>query len=481
STGIAVFKSAYNTYCCNSVPGNGTGISFSGDCDQSHLKHNIMSSNNYGLHCGSNSWIGLQKLGYSNTWPGSAANFEAIHNGSDDNMRNSRFDVTFGPSDFFPDPPPNPPDIWFETQPGNNKSCLSDFSCALPQRPDTIGDDDDKYFRFYNDDDVLVSPTDEYTADPQSDWGIYANGQSWNSKIQLLEKLELFPELLGQSSLVDSFHNNNQSGVLRDYYSLRLAIRKSANISQSSYTILKNINNGIISSIAQIELIDEQLSQAGADTVSLMNQRTAELNTLNNLRLQYEAEATSNESLRMSVLNNLYNQAFILPSDNALQAEEKAISLHLIQYLIQGKDYLTTTALSNIYMIANQCIHQNSYAVLIARMLYQKAIEYEFNDDSLCTPSQPIVTSTKNNEIENRIRLYPNPTKNWVIIENLNKDDSILKIDVLDIHGRYIQKESNGKSLDKINLSTANLKSGIYLLKIGFSNDKVILKKLLIE
>ncbi|MBK9632050.1 MAG: PKD domain-containing protein [Saprospiraceae bacterium] len=169
SIGIAVLSSPYNTYCCNRTPGNGTGIYFSNDCDQSHLKHNIMSDNNFGLQCGIETWIGFQKLGYSNTWPGSAVNFEALHSGSINDMQKSKFDVTNGPSDFFP--VPVPPSIWFNPLPGNNKSCLLDFSCAILQRADTVGDDDDKFFRFYNDEDVQISPTDEFTADPLSEWG----------------------------------------------------------------------------------------------------------------------------------------------------------------------------------------------------------------------------------------------------------------------------------------------------------------------
>ncbi|MBK7233631.1 MAG: hypothetical protein IPH93_15555 [Saprospiraceae bacterium] len=415
SIGIAVLSSPYNTYCCNRTPGNGTGIYFSNDCDQSHVKHNIMSENNYGLQCGTETWIGFQKLGYSNTWPGSAVNFEALHSGSVDNMRRSRFDVTNGPSDFFP--VPTPPAIWFNPLPGNNKSCLLDFSCAIPQRADTVGDDDDKFLRFYNDEDVLVSPTDEYTADPFSDWGSFATGQSWNSRIQLLEKLNLFPELLGQSNLVDAFYNSNQSGVLHDYNAIRVAIRKSANLSQSSYSNIKAINNGIVASIAQIESIDQQLSQEGADTAALMIQRTAELNTLTNFREQYEAEVNSNESQRIGTLNNLYNQALLLTTSNPIQVEEKAINLHLIQYLIQGNDYISSSVLANIFIIANQCIHQNSYAVSIARMLYTKSIEYEFNDDVLCPPSEPVVTSSKNTNFENGVKLYPNPAKSWVILE----------------------------------------------------------------
>jgi len=479
SIGIAVLRSPYNTYCCNNTPGNATGIYFSGDCDQSHVKHNIMSSNNYGLQCGFATWIGFQKLGYSNTWPGSAVNFEALHSGSTNDMVRSKFDVTNGPSDFFP--VPTPPALWFEPRAGNNKSCLLDFSCAIPQRPDTVGDDYDKLLRFYNEEDVLISPTDEYTADPLSDWGSYSTGQSWNSKIQLLEKLNLFPELLGQSSLVDSFFNSNQSSLLHDFNAIRIAIRKNANLSQSSYLIFKTINNGILASITHIDSIDQQLTQQGSDTVALMNLRNAELNTLSNLREQYEAEVNSYESQRIVTLNNLYNQTLLLITANAIQAEEKAINLHLIQYLIQGKDYLASSVLATIFIIANQCIHQNSYAISIARMLYTIAIDYEFNDDVICPPSQPVVTNSKNINFENRINIYPNPTKSWVILENLNKETPILKIVVLDIHGRYIQSELYVKSLNFINLSTVNLKSGIYFLKIEYLNGNVILKKLLIE
>ena len=177
----------------------------------------------------------------------------------------------------------------------------------------------------------------------------------------------------------------------------------------------------------------------------------------------------------------MYNQVLLLPTSNAIQVEEKTINLHLIQYLIQGNDYLSSSVLSSIFTIANQCIHQNSYAVSIARMLYNRIINYEFNDDVFCSTSQPVITSSKDINLENQIRLYPNPTKNWVILENLNRESEILKVDILDIHGRHIQSEINTKSLSMINKSTANLNGGIYYLKVECSNGMVIIKKLLIE
>ena len=74
------------------------------------------------------------------------------------------------------------------------------------------------------------------------------------------------------------------------------------------------------------------------------------------------------------------------------------------------------------------------------------------------------------------VKIYPNPTRNVVYIECSQKD--ILEIRLFDIAGKKIIESQNfigGK------LELYGIKSGVYLVRIDISSDKVIFKKLLIE
>ncbi len=78
--------------------------------------------------------------------------------------------------------------------------------------------------------------------------------------------------------------------------------------------------------------------------------------------------------------------------------------------------------------------------------------------------------------VENDIVIYPNPAKNnfTVILNNNN----INKIELTDITGKQIL-EQNIKNTDKIDISTANIQSGIYFIKL--SGNKTITKKIIIN
>ncbi len=77
-------------------------------------------------------------------------------------------------------------------------------------------------------------------------------------------------------------------------------------------------------------------------------------------------------------------------------------------------------------------------------------------------------------DIKNKIRIFPNPTSNFVNIES--EQIVIESIQLFDIEGRYIK--TNLKMLNKNILDLSNLSKGIYILKVktmeGIKNIKII-------
>lgn len=94
---------------------------------------------------------------------------------------------------------------------------------------------------------------------------------------------------------------------------------------------------------------------------------------------------------------------------------------------------------------------------------------------------EPITLSTEEGQLENEIRLYPNPSSSGTTYikheANLSKD---LKIDVYSLTGQKLEVPLNRVSSTELKMNTANLVSGIYLIKLSHQG-KTSTRKLVIN
>jgi len=119
--------------------------------------------------------------------------------------------------------------------------------------------------------------------------------------------------------------------------------------------------------------------------------------------------------------------------------------------------------------------------LLIASGLMNYSEPIEFPDTSLPGPSLPI-WNKENDEgsfsisNESFIRVFPNPAKDYIIIEFLCssvKEIGELRIDITDGSGNLIRTIYPSKSYDQIIFRTGNLFSGLYLCELK-ANKKVL-------
>jgi len=81
-----------------------------------------------------------------------------------------------------------------------------------------------------------------------------------------------------------------------------------------------------------------------------------------------------------------------------------------------------------------------------------------------------VATSVENFDQSN-IRIYPNPANNYILIEDIDKINSI---EIIDIFGKVVTCETN----NKIDIST--FKRGVYFIRISNENNTII-KKIIFE
>ena len=75
--------------------------------------------------------------------------------------------------------------------------------------------------------------------------------------------------------------------------------------------------------------------------------------------------------------------------------------------------------------------------------------------------------------MKSKISVYPNPTINIVIVENLKPDASL---ELMDNPGKLVKLISNSKAI-KTEINIKNLSSGIYYLKVDGQSAQKIIKK----
>lgn len=71
----------------------------------------------------------------------------------------------------------------------------------------------------------------------------------------------------------------------------------------------------------------------------------------------------------------------------------------------------------------------------------------------------------------NAIKMYPNPTNGRLSFDNIT---DIQKIEVLDVHGKTVRTVINQNSID-----IESLTPGVYIARIGLSNDQSVVKKVI--
>lgn len=95
--------------------------------------------------------------------------------------------------------------------------------------------------------------------------------------------------------------------------------------------------------------------------------------------------------------------------------------------------------------------------------------------DYISLPQKVRETSIENFENVS-VTIFPNPTSNYVNIDIKNCDFSIKQIEVLDVYGKLIKKESFSGNSGKIDMS--NLSQGLYILIIREENNILNIHKI---
>ncbi|MEM9888741.1 MAG: hypothetical protein AAF849_22790, partial [Bacteroidota bacterium] len=368
--GIIARSSSDALYCGNSFNGTGAfdGInqlfnsrfhhdfSFYGICDRSNVAQNKLGDATVGIYCEGGSRIGLQPY-RGNEWNGTVyEDWHALYDGTPQQAFSSQFIVSELPFDDngeFDFSPFN----FFEIDGEDNFG-----GCFLP----------------------ITNPTnsDEAAARGKSSSDVF----NWEAANRLNERLNRYPNLLGQSSIVDSFYQANLNSTVESYSQIDNLIATNSQIMDA--TLDADIKNDLDS----IELLLSELAQLSQDyqdanSTTAQNNIQNDINTLNQdvIRLSTEV-ATIFEQLEQNTSTNLsyayqLNEAIVPENDFA--SDEQFVNRIALSADILNSYEISTSDANNLLTIANQCPLEGGNVVWKARALYSRLVTAtSFNDDN---------------------------------------------------------------------------------------------------
>jgi hypothetical protein len=181
---------------------------------------------------------------------------------------------------------------------------------------------------------------------------------------------------------------------------------------------------------------------------------------------------TENSYLLYDDNGNIIPGASVLTNANTLYTDNYILSgCYKMIFEDTGEDGLSwwaSTAQGNGYV---QFKNAQGTVIKTFNPDFGRRFEYSF------TTKQYMYTGVKENELNNLVRLYPNPAQDKFEIAMQNTEN--VKVNVTDMMGRNFELPYT-KTKDKIKFDSSSLSAGVYFIKITKDNATAV-KKLVID
>ena len=480
SEGISVSSSPVNTFCCNTTDFTNKGIYFQGNCDNTVLR-TLQSDGNddYELECTVGTIISDQpNLTQS---PGSSSHSNKFYVGS--SVEHGGNNLQVSNSEFFVKsilPPDHPENISLPLIPGgydptNPKWFIASVIENQMNECGTIGDCPGLLqFGEKPDREKELSETDRYFASGEFLVSPYGDALNWEGRLRLYKRLQNYPELLGESTTIDSFYYNAENTAIAQYSAVEAAVEGITSLPPEWESIMQNAwdDIGNVSNSAKNHL--EGLASVNTWEDSLIIYRTAEqirltaLSAYQNL-MQY---IDLSDSLRKVKAHAAWTLNEALSVIGILQSNTKMVNRVYLETLESGASTLSPAQFATISPIAWQCPLEGGKSVYRARSLYLLQQAADFDDGLICgLNGSEREQKSKNYILSGNLKVQPNPATEQIFVslpENMVNDDIFVKI--MDLNGRIMSKQSD-IGTGALQFNVASFPTGIYICTItGGSN-----------
>lgn len=457
--GIDIDNSSNNLISCNYFTGFNHGSYYTGNCDHADIKNNITSSNIRGLYLFPGSVVG-QQFEKQNLWPGNLANdvAEAQFDGNPAQgaLTSSQFKVNSSDlsSDYWPTPV-LPNTGWFipsGNEPGPQTGCVISAAAAKSERERQ----------------AITGEFQAYKGYPAS---------TWEARLNAFGTLAAHSESLINGSADAQFYNANTSGNIGNLYRAQQswdAIMQFNTSFESSWTSNQTAIAQKLSDIAaQTDLMENTITEADqlqiAQTIaSLQTDLEALQSTNQSYSTQYRSDVTSRANTLLSDLGQI-------STTDVWETNLKTVLTLSVQRLLSSSEPWSSTQLSTLQAVADQCRHAGGAGVVLARTAIGA---FNYNDEAMC-PGENYASGQgsdrSNTAIQLQAMLTPNPATDLCRISFERPVSGSLFVQ--NGQGQVVQtlqiKEENSLDLD-----TRKLATGLYTIRIKDAQGGQFVNKL---
>jgi uncharacterized repeat protein (TIGR01451 family) len=471
-----VNNSRNNVFCCNYAEDVSRGFSFTGMCQNTSLRYNVVS----GPATNCLFFSAATQISPQDNFANRFLDGFASHQGVPEDVQESKFTV----NDLNSDLESNPPDAPFfpadgATQGlfGPDETGINDSNCGLDPVCVAIGGIQPE---------IKIISTDLFDANPPRDSTTRSLTQIWEGQRHLYKRLTMYPELLGQSEEVDQYYlAQMQHGVTRQFeqaeqrlYNIQqipIVWAESLKSLRDSLSVLDDAATEILKQLAFVHTAEDSAAvYYQADVVQTTGGQwlTQQDSIYDLVRIWQRNEATlllpALEALPEALL---HDTGATPPTGGELPEKELAVynrkaMMIAIAHILASDDFSLKSSeiIADITEIAPQCPLDGGSAVFIARELYAAYIgDQTYDDEANCNteerskPTNQAIVSTVS-----RLLLYPNPANDRLEVrwEGMDVVGGVLNLWSSEgrlVHRQVINTESNSASIN-----TAEYTSGLY-------------------
>lgn len=470
-TGINLYMAGDIKLDCDTLQGLGTGLNVIGNQSDADIATTLfLLTMHTGLRYVNGVMAPIQN-GRGNVWAGTAsdyAGFGARHEGMSLNMIQDNAYRVLEPYNSGASLNPYPPSIRltnFPTAAVTNWFPLTGVSAALCDEEELEEDDDEKIKL------ARLIAADNMQAFPA--------GTQWDARWGLYRKLQKYPYLVEEDTLLSAFFNEAALEPLGQFVTMEA--RKTALFAPTAET-------------EAIALLVDTLNQLtgeiqALDSMMLANATTTESPERQNLAEQVSAKmaliealtSTSDSIRRAKAAVLIASNAAIVPG-NLPEENQQLVNELYLKAIVKGDFSFTAGQKDTLKGIAIQCPEYGGRAVFAARALKASYAPQVYNETETCIPvpeSLALLPQSPEELAGTALQVFPNPAGDYFL---LSCDLSFpAELRLYDLYGR-VRKTQNlaaGKiSAEKI--GTTELENGMYLITLRLDNGELFNIRLLI-
>jgi hypothetical protein len=252
------------------------------------------------------------------------------------------------------------------------------------------------------------------------------------------------------------------------------------NYSETVNDEIQDYRQSIVAIMMELDSLSSLMVDATTqDSIDILNERGDLLIDLDSIFLQYKNAENSflyGTMTSLQTISDSNDSIFVsfLPAVN-----EWLVNQYQLEYWLNGNT-VQQSSLDSLFRIAVQCPLAGGNAVFRARNLFEVAADTVIYWERLadCIPplggrsNSAAPLFAENGESDSpKIRVYPNPAINVLIVEVVAGEDFSGEIILFDLNGRLVYKTSLQAGINTLGI---NLPSGIYIASLFSKTTGVI-------